>query len=147
MKCYELISKINDLGLTIVVNGDPRRIRFKGGDHTIINGRYFTKDQDEIKALEESNLFGKLYREQKVSRIIGKPQPEIALKEVVKTEAPIITNTDPNDPASKKYFSTVKEAREYLIAEYGATIRQVRNYDEVRAFGSTKGLDIEIVKD
>lgn len=134
-------SKITNLSLPITVDGKERRIEFRGGLPG--KGFYNTANRAEQVAIERHRRFGKTIF------LVGEyPQQENDDENVEESED-VSTDENAEDlnvvPADENMLvveecSTVQAAKEWLMANAGASQADVKNKQAVLAYASNKGI-------
>lgn len=120
------ISNLN-ISFSLLVNGVDKRFCFtpctKGGS------MYIAKNDDEIKALEASDMYGRIYW-----RMDGqetKPSPKKGGKRPTKSTSPM---------KDVKGIDTWQEAIEYLAEKCGSEREKLTTPDEILAEATAKGI-------
>lgn len=122
-------SKITNLSLPITVDGKERRIEFRGGLPG--KGFYNTANRAEQVAIERHRRFGKTIF------LVGEyPQQENDDENVEDLNA---VPADENMLVVEE-CSTVQAAKEWLMANAGASQADVKNKQAVLAYASNKGI-------
>ncbi len=155
-KIYQAI-EFRTLDTYEMVNGSKIRIEFRNSSPAPnARGQYTTEDPDVIAAMEKSASFGTTYKCIH-TETFGDPTPAPRTK-----AAPKIQDPDPdeataegNDEAGKEDpnagndtgvtevpgIATIQAAREYLVANCGATASKLPNGPAVKKFAAEKKIN------
>ena len=134
LKTYK--SKITNLSLPITVDGKERRIEFRGGLPG--KGFYNTANRAEQVAIERHRRFGKTIF------LVGE-YPQQENDEENAGESDDVSADENAVPADENMLvveecSTVQAAKEWLMANAGASQADVKNKQAVLAYASNKGI-------
>lgn len=120
------ISNLN-ISFSLLVNGVDKRFCFtpctKGGS------MYIAKNDDEIKALEASDMYGRIYRRMEGQEV--KPSPKKGGKRPTKSSSQV---------KDVKGIDTWQEAIEYLAEKCGSDREKLTTPDEILAEATAKGI-------
>lgn len=141
-----------------MVNGAKALIQFRSGNHAPdAKGQYTTENPDIIEALDKSTSYGISFKCIRTEKTAG-PEPAVSKgKAAPETNTPPADDTNDtgtgadntgdgngagkDDATEVPGIATIQAAREYLVANCGATASKLPNGPAVKKFAAEKKIN------
>lgn len=146
VKRYISIQPLHKLNVEVKIQKNYIRVLFSnGGTANGGNATYVTSDEKIQKALEESPMFGKIYKIQSAENdgSFSQTQDSSPMTSTSSTEH----SEEQNGTITEKLtFANYNELRDFLVSEHNCTPAEVRTTELAIAKAKELGIDVLIEK-